>query len=87
MLAESSSKFVFQNIPMSIDIEYVSDRRTRRKMVMMPQRQWEKFYSNHMKLERKLEILSGIRQAMKEVKMIREGKMKAKTLREVLNEL
>ncbi|MBX7142238.1 MAG: hypothetical protein K1X63_14275 [Chitinophagales bacterium] len=53
----------------------------------MPQRQWEKFYSEHQKLQRKLEILSGIQKAMKEVKRVGEGKKKLKTLREVLNEL
>mgnify|MGYP003596450529 CR=1 FL=1 len=72
---------------MSIHVEYISDRRTRRKMIMMPQRQWEKFYSEHQKLQRKLEILSGIQKAMKEVKRVGEGKKKLKTLREVLNEL
>lgn len=71
---------------MTLHIEYLTDSKGKTKSVVIPQKEWEAFNREVNKLKNKLAILLGIREAMNEVRTIREGKKKGKTLRQLLNE-
>ncbi len=72
---------------MNVKLEYIIDNKGRHKSVIIPHRQWKNFQSDYNKLKYKLRIILGIKNAMQEVKSIRAGIKKSKTLRKVLDEL
>lgn len=62
--------------------------------VFIPMNDWEIMKEEYQNLQAweepeptKAEILAGIKEALKEVKLIKAGKIKAKSLKELLNEL
>jgi hypothetical protein len=62
--------------------------------VFIPMNDWEIMKEEYQNLEAweepestKVEILAGIKEAIEEVKLIKAGKQKAKSLKELLNEL
>ena len=62
--------------------------------VFIPINDWEVMKSEYQNLQAwedseptKAEILEGIKEAIEEVKMIKTGKIKSKSLKELLNEL
>ena len=71
---------------MTLHIEYLTDSKGKTKSIVIPQKEWEAFQKEFIKLKNKLDVLLGIQSAMNEVKIIREGKKKAKTLSQLLNE-
>ncbi len=66
---------------------YSAEIRDRRKVVVMSEKEWRRFQSEHEKLKKKLEILLGIQDAMKEVKEIQSGRRKPKSFEALLDEL
>jgi len=72
---------------MNMKIEYVTDDKGRQKSVIIPHRQWKSFEADYNKMKNKLKVLAGLHDALKEVKQIQNGKKKAKTLKEIINEL
>lgn len=66
---------------------YQTEIRDRRKVVVLSERDWKKFQSEHQKLKKKLEILVGIQDAMKEVREIQSGKRKPRSFDALLDEL
>jgi hypothetical protein len=62
--------------------------------VFIPINEWEMMKDKYQDLKdweesetRKTEILTGIKEAVDEVKLIKSGKLKAKSLKEILDEL
>jgi hypothetical protein len=62
--------------------------------VFIPINDWEAMKNEYQNLQAweepeptKSEILAGIKDALEEVKLIKDGKLKAKSLKELLNEL
>ncbi len=72
---------------MNMKIEYVTDDKGRQKSVIIPHRQWKNFEADYNRMKNKLKVLAGVQDALKEVKQIQNGKKKAKTLKEIINEL
>lgn len=72
---------------MTLRIEYITDKNGHQKSVVIPHSQWLLYQAEQTKLKNKLDILLGIRDAMKEVHRIQSGKKKGKSLRSFLNEL
>ncbi|MBM4166871.1 MAG: hypothetical protein FJ218_08170 [Ignavibacteria bacterium] len=72
---------------MTLHLEYLIDEKGKQKSVVIPQKEWNYFQTDYHKTKKKLEVLLGIQEALREVKEIQSGKKKAKTLQEVLDEL
>ena len=71
---------------MELKIKYITEQNGKHTAVVIPMRNWEKFKNEHEKLQNKIKVLNGIADALNEVKEIKKGKKKGKTLREFLNE-
>ena len=72
---------------MNAQLNYITDSRGNSKGIIISQKDWEKWQKKYDMLKNKLDVLLGIEQAFEEVKEIKTGKRKIKTLREFLNEL
>ena len=75
-----------------MNVQYITGENGNQKAVIIPIEEWNKFKTDFEKMsgsqENKQYILSGIKDALKEVKDIRAGKRKkGKTLSEFLNEV
>ena len=70
---------------MTLRIEYITDEKGRHKSVVIPHSQWMTYQAEQSKIKNKLEVLLGIRDAMKEVHQIQTGKKKGKSLRSFLH--
>ena len=75
-----------------MNVQYITDENGNQKAVIIPIEEWNKFKTDYEKMaasqENKHYILSGIKDALKEVKDIKAGKRKkGKTLSEFLNEV
>ena len=68
------------------DINYISDEKGNQSAVVVPIKQWEKLMDRFSKMKNKLEVLTGLEEAIDEVNSIKEGKMQAKSLTEFLDE-
>jgi len=67
-------------------VSYVTDRYGKQSAVIVPIVEWNEFMDRFSKLERKLEILVGLENAVEEVNMVKEGKIKPKSFKEFLDE-
>lgn len=72
---------------MHMKIEYITDENGRQKSVIIPHKQWKNFETDYNRMKNKIKILTGIQEALKEVKQIQNGKKRAKTLKETIDEL
>ncbi len=66
-----------------MNIQYIADKNGQKSAVVIPIRYWEI-------IEKKFEkqnLLNDLKEAFEEVKLIREGKIKPKSLKQLLNEL
>ena len=72
---------------MTLHIEYITDRSGKTRSVVIPNREWEQFRTEYERMKNKLSVLTGIRDAFKEVKEIQRGQKKAKSLSDFLNEV
>lgn len=77
-----------------MNLQFVSDNKGNTAGVFIPIKDWEKLKKKHAGLEEeeyteltKQEVLDGIKQAVKEVNLIKKGKLKATPLKDFLNEL
>ena len=71
---------------MTLNIEYITDAKGKQKSVVISHKQWTAFLADYQKTKKKLAVLSGIGQALKEVELIKKGKLKTQTLSSFLNE-
>ena len=72
---------------MTLHIEYITDTKGKPKSVVIPNGEWLKFNRHYELLKNKLAVLTGIESAFKDLKDIKSGKKKAKSLAEFLDEL
>jgi hypothetical protein len=70
---------------MTFDLKYITDKKGKPKSVVVPQKQWDALLADYEKTKKKLDILNGISQAVKEVELIKKGKLKTQTLSEFLH--
>ena len=68
-------------------MQVVLDSRGRKASVIVPFKEWEKLTSDFIKLQNKLNILTGIQEGLQEIKEAKRTGKKMKTLTEVLNEI
>lgn len=69
-----------------MNIQIIKDPTGNPQSVVIPYKEWEKYELQNRKIKNKLEVLKGLQQAVEEVKEIRAGKRKGKTLKQFLNE-
>ena len=72
-----------------MDVQYVSDNQGKTTGVIISITDWEKFKNTFESFlePTKEELLEEIKQAVKEVNLIKQGKMKAPSFEEFINEL
>jgi len=69
-----------------MNVSYITDRYGKHSAVVVPIAEWEEIMESLAKMKRKLEILTGLKEAVEEVKMAKEGKLKLKSLKDFLDE-
>lgn len=69
-----------------MNIQYITDEKGEQQVVI-PQKEWLSFQKEYDKIKMKLQILLGLENALKEVKLFRNGRKKGKTLNAFLDEL
>jgi len=77
-----------------MNIQYLSDNRGKTTGVFIPIQEWEGLKSKFKGLEElelgdqsKEEILQGLQQAVEEMNLVKQGKLKARDAKDLLNEL
>lgn len=77
-----------------MNLQYISDNRGKTTGVFIPIQEWEGLKSKFKGLEEvelgeqsKEEILQGIQQAVEEMNLVKQGKLKARDAKDLLNEL
>jgi len=68
-------------------LQYLTDEKGIQQAVVIPAKEWLAFQEEFNKIKMKLQILTGIENAMKEVEQINKGKKKGKSLKSFLDEL
>ena len=71
---------------MATTLKYVVDNNGNKTNVLVPIKDWEEINNRYDKLAKKLDILTGIRKGLKEVKDARRNGKKLSTLKEFLGE-
>lgn len=77
-----------------MNVQYISDNRGKTTGVFIPIEEWEGLKSKFKGLEEeelgeqsKTEILQGLQQAVEEMNLVKQGKLKARDAKDLLNEL
>lgn len=77
-----------------MNLQYISDNEGKTAGVFIPIQEWEDLKSKYKGLEEeelrdqtKEEILLGMQQAVEEMTMVKQGKLKARPVEDLLNEL
>ncbi len=77
-----------------MNLQYISDGRGKTTGVFIPIQEWEGLKSKFKGLEEvelgeqsKEEILQGLQQAVEEMNLVKQGKIKARDAKDLLNEL
>ena len=77
-----------------MNLQYISDSNGKTTGIFIPIKDWKALKQKHEGLEEeeyiepaKQEILDGIKQAVKEINLIKKGKLKARPAKELLDEL
>ncbi|MFC0609829.1 hypothetical protein ACFFGQ_18975 [Rufibacter quisquiliarum] len=71
---------------MATPIQFIIDNEGHKKSVIVPYKQWEELNQRYEKLNNKVQILTGIQEAMNEVANSRKTGKKLQTLSDFLNE-
>lgn len=71
---------------MATPIQFIIDNEGHKKSVIVPFKQWEELNQRYEKLNNKVQILTGIQDAIKEVDHARKTGRKLPTLTDFLNE-
>ena len=73
-----------------MNLQYITDGKGHKNAVQLPLKEWEKIQKDLEELERlrnKKIFLSELAEAVAEMKLIKEGKLKARDAQELINEL
>jgi hypothetical protein len=71
---------------MATSIQFIIDNEGHKKSVIVPFKQWEEMNQRYEKLNNKVQVLTGVQEAMKEVAQARKTGKKLPTLTDFLNE-
>jgi hypothetical protein len=69
---------------MSTSVKYIVDEKGKKIAVLIPIKHWTKINEDYNKLQKKVEILTGIKDALMEVKSISNSGKKLQTLKSFL---
>lgn len=69
-----------------MDVSYVSDTKGNQTAVIIGIDEWEKIIRKQKGMKAKLDVLTGLQEAVSEVNLIKKGKLEKRTLREFLDE-
>ena len=72
---------------MDLHLQYITNDKGAPQAVVIPHKEWDLFQKEYNKLKKKLDILLGIENALKEVELIQSGKKKGKSLATFIDEL
>jgi uncharacterized coiled-coil DUF342 family protein len=67
-------------------MQYIINKKGQKTSVLVPYKDWERL-NNVAKLQKKLEVLTGINEGLQEIRSAKKNGKKLKTLTEALNEL
>lgn len=70
-----------------MSIDYITDEEGNQKAVIISIEEWNKFKNENLKLKKKLNLLSGVKDAFQEIEEVKKGKKKGVTLSEFLNKV
>ncbi|MBI4648535.1 MAG: hypothetical protein HY738_18620 [Bacteroidia bacterium] len=77
-----------------MNLQYISDNKGKTTGVFIPIQEWESLKTKYKVLEvedtgeqSKEEILQGLKQAVEEMNLVKQGKLKARPAKDLLNEL
>lgn len=71
---------------MATSIQFIIDNDGHKKSVIVPFKQWEELNQRYDKLTNKVQIMTGIKEALKEVRDAKKTGKKLKSLTDFLNE-
>ncbi|MEY4629124.1 MAG: hypothetical protein RLZZ595_1450 [Bacteroidota bacterium] len=69
---------------MSSTVKYIIGKSGKKESVLVPIQTWNKLNADYTKLQKKIEVLNGIKESLKEVKSIKKSGKKLQTLKQVL---
>jgi hypothetical protein len=69
-----------------MDVSYVSDVNGNQTAVIIGIDEWEKIIKRQKRMKTKLDTLTSLQEAVNEVNLIKENKLKKRTLKEFLDE-
>lgn len=69
-----------------MNVNYITDRYGKQSAVVVPIDEWNNFLDRFSKMKKKLEILTGLEEAVEEVNLVNEGTLTPKSLKEFLDE-
>lgn len=69
---------------MQNNLKYLVDDNGQKTSVLVPIKVWENLNANYQKMQRKLEILSGIKEGLKEVEVSQKSNKPLQTLNDFL---
>ena len=69
-----------------MNVSYITDISGKQSAVIVPIAEWEEIMESQANMKRKLEILTGLKEAVEEVNMVKEGKLKLKSFKDFLDE-
>lgn len=69
-----------------MNVNYVTDKYGKQSAVIVPISEWKEIMDRLVKMKHKLEILTGLEEAVEEVNMAKEGKLELKSFEEFLDE-
>lgn len=69
-----------------MNVNYITDKKGNQSAVIIPIDEWNDLLKQFSKMKRKLEILTGVEDAVDEVNMAREGKIELKSFKDFLDE-
>ena len=71
---------------MADSLKYIVDDHGHKTSVLVPVKMWENLNANYQKLQKKLEILNGIKEGLNEVQNAKNSGRKLQTLKDFLSE-
>lgn len=69
-----------------MNVNYITDKKGKQSAVIIPIDEWNELLMQFSRMKRKLEILSGLENAVEEVNMVKEGKIELKSFKDFLDE-
>ena len=69
-----------------MDVNYVIDKEGNQSAVIVPISEWKKILSRLSKMKKKLDVLTGLEEAVEEVNLMKSGKKKVTSFKDFLDE-